>query len=124
MNDYNYEQTVNMTETVKETNRQQRLQECDRDRDAADEWQPEANALIRLHHEPRRCLFTPFRVPGSPRGTDLHATRVTTGRFLSGETFSIVDNWRNRHESHRELKGVWVGETKFYCNSGYKNGAP
>ena len=70
--------------------------------------------VVRIHDRPRRGLFTPMRVDGSPPARALAGTRRTEGRFLdTGEQFTIVDEWRGRRDPHRNLARPWVGKIVF-----------
>ena len=74
----------------------------------------EGDEVVRVHDRPRRSLFTPMRVEGSPPAKVLAGTRRTEGKFLdNGESFTIVDEWRGRREPHRDLSRPWVGKTVF-----------
>ena len=74
----------------------------------------EGDEVVRVHDRPRRSLFTPMRVEGSPPAKALASTRRTEGRFLDdGERFTIVDEWRGRPDPHRDLARAWVGKTVF-----------
>ena len=81
---------------------------------SSDSWAYEQSGPVRHHAKPRRCLFTPMRVEGSPPAKALTAMRVTKGVYLSsGEDFQIVDNWTARGTAHAELREPWVGSTRF-----------
>ena len=70
--------------------------------------------VVRVHNRPRRGLFTPMRVEGSPPSKALASTRRTEGKFLDdGKRFTIVDEWRGRPDPHRDLARAWVGKTVF-----------
>ncbi len=82
-----------------------------------DEWKHENDQLVRRHWRPRRELFTPLRVRGSPPGKALTATRVTEGTFSNGSSFRITDAWTSRSIAHRVLEFPWVGTTRFFLRS-------
>ena len=44
---------------------------------------PASGMISRIHAKPRRCLFTPLRVSGSPPAKALTPTRVTIGPSLA-----------------------------------------
>jgi hypothetical protein len=68
----------------------------------------------RRHDTPRRALFTPMRVVGGPANAgSVGSTRVTTGKYATGKTFVIEDNWRTTSQPHRLLGGAWTGTTCF-----------
>ena len=71
---------------------------------------------MRIHMRPRKCLFTPFRVPKGPgNGVKIGPYRRTAGKFVdTGETFIIHDEWIHGKSAHRELDRAWVGRTTFW----------
>ena len=81
-----------------------------------DDWieRGENEKWCRWHRNPRRALFTPFKVARGPgRRTKLEATRVTEGINELGQRFRIEDDWRDPIQSHRILDTPWVGKTHF-----------
>ena len=74
--------------------------------------------VARVHRKPRRELFTPRRVAGSPPTKALATLRVTTGRFVvSGRAFRIADSWTARAGAHRDFGEAWTGRTVFVKRS-------
>ena len=70
------------------------------------------------HRQPRRDLFTPRRVEGSPPCKALTPMRVTEGRFAAtGQVFKVVDTWTARDTAHRDLGAAWTGRTTFFRRS-------
>ena len=69
----------------------------------------------RQHLTTRKTLFTPSGTAGSPaRPSGLSGRRVTEGVFDdTGESFIIVDDWKNKRDAHRRLEGSWTGSTTF-----------
>ena len=88
---------------------------------ASDEWAKgaEEGEVVRIHHGPRRSLFTPVRFKDAPPARTLAKSRIIIGQFLSnGKKFRIVDNWTTRGTAHRDLGGEWTGTTTFLVMSG------
>ena len=88
---------------------------------ASDEWAEEAEEgeVSRVHHGPRRTLFTPVGVKDAPPARALAKSRITRGQFFSnGKKFRIVDNWATRGTAHRDLGGEWIGTTTFLVLTG------
>ena len=55
-----------------------------------------------------------MKVPGGPAThKDIGEFRITSGKFLSGESFSHVDKWTTTSEPHANLGEAWSGHTKF-----------
>ena len=83
-----------------------------------DEWIHIEGKIVRHHNKPRRALFTPLRVRGSPPARTLTSMRVTEGRCTSsGEKFRVVDQWAARSTAHSEMRASWVGTTMFWAKS-------
>ena len=80
-----------------------------------DRWEQTGNmSFQRIHNKPRTCLFTPMRVAGGPiNAAAVGDTRVTTGTFGDGRTFTYVDSWKNSNHPHRALRREWTGQTRF-----------
>ena len=79
-----------------------------------DHWEAMEDITTRVHRRPRRELFTPLRVKGSPPARTLTALRVTRGKFVSnGEDFEVVDHWTARATAHMNLGRLWTGSTTF-----------
>ena len=86
--------------------------------DDCDEWEHTEGGVVRNHARPRRALFTPLRVKGSPPAKVLTSMRVTEGCYVeSGERFKVVDQWTARATAHAAMKGFWVGTTRFWTKS-------
>jgi hypothetical protein len=83
------------------------------ERREGDEWREHGLWLVREHQKPRRDLFTPMRVEGSPPARMLIPVRVTTGRFTDGMPFRRVDTWTARSTAHARLSREWIGSTAF-----------
>ena len=88
-----------------------------------DEWSTstgslplEQGCICRVHQKPRRTLFTPMKVPGSPPASELAPTRITTGIFTdNGEEFCYIDCWTRRDgQAHKDLERRWRGSTTFF----------
>ena len=85
-----------------------------------DSWLEGESQVTRYHERPRRELFTPMRVGGSPPGKALTSTRVTRGEYLDdGSKFVWTDSWRARATAHRDMGRLWTGATTFVLNSNY-----
>ena len=82
-----------------------------------DEWvyKPDGSMLIRVHHQPRKHLFTPNDVKECP----VSVGRITPGRTTrvvsqqDGSKEDIHDGWAGRFSAHRELPVPWTGITIF-----------
>ena len=86
-----------------------------------DAWELGKAQITRHHERPRRELFTPRRVGGSPPSRALTSTRVTKGRFLDdGTEFAWTDSWRARSTAHQDLGRLWMGTTMFILDSNFK----
>ena len=69
---------------------------------------------IRSHHGIRRTLETPCKIVGGPEEANhLSSLRLTCGTFDNGVKFSHIDSWKNRGDSHGELKRPWNGISAF-----------
>ena len=81
----------------------------------ADRWLTQSPAAwTRQHNKPRRAMFTPMRVAGSPQnGGCVGSVRITIGRYANGERFEIVDDWKTADEPHMMLRKPWTGVTTF-----------
>ncbi len=90
----------------------------DCDNNDVDKWEKSEDKVVREHHCPRHCLFTPLRVAGAPPARALTALRITQGKFVdNGEVFERRDNWTTRGTAHLQLKRRWVGRTTFIAKS-------
>ena len=81
-----------------------------------DRWtrKHKSNEWERIHNQLRLELFTPMNSWKGPQNLrELSSQRVTTGKFVDGEEFTVCDNWKNPEDSHRLLKSPWVGTTTF-----------
>ena len=79
-----------------------------------DEWSKSELTWLRVHRQPRRTLFTPMRVNGSPPASALTGVRITRGTYFeTGKTFELIDQWTSRASAHADLGKRWVGETTF-----------
>ena len=71
-----------------------------------------------LHSVRRRSLATPSEC--AEEYTDhgdqdqLSSIRYTLGRYDDGKSFSFTDSWRNKEQSHIELRRPWTGIT--FCS--------
>ena len=95
---------------------------CDRyaERRGGDCWHARGagGKWIRVHHTPRRSLFTPCRVPRGPAHPDLlQSVRRTVGVYIDGEQFTIEDEWTKSENCHRVLELPWTGVTTFVSKS-------
>ena len=80
----------------------------------ADEWNYSEGHFVRAHNKPRETLFTPMKVAGGPlAAAQIHSSRITVGKFVGGQDFVLVDNWKTSAEPHRRLQGAWTGRTIF-----------
>ena len=87
-----------------------------------DEWCLNKEEATRVHHKPRRELFTPLRVAGAPPAKRLTPARITEGRFVgTGECFRHVDSWTTRATSHTDMGQLWTGVTRFLVRIGDDN---
>ena len=68
------------------------------------------------HHTKGRCaLFTPCGTKGGPRNPgQLIGTRITIGRYIDGEDFFHVDDWKDGDVAHKKLRAMWTGTTYFH----------
>ena len=83
-----------------------------------DSWHEGESQVTRHHERPRRELFTPMRVGGSPPNIALTSTRITRGEYLDdGARFTWTDSWRARATAHRDMGRLWTGTTTFILNS-------
>ena len=81
---------------------------------AKDSWAEKGEDWVRCHRRPRRCLFTPMKVPNGPTHVaEVGKKRVTKGVFEDGEEFVIVDDWTKSREPHENLGKCWTGKTTF-----------
>ena len=79
-----------------------------------DEWSLDREEARRVHHKPRRELFTPLRVAGAPPAKCLTPARITEGRFVgTGECFRHIDSWTTRATAHADMGRLWTGSTRF-----------
>jgi len=79
-----------------------------------DSWTRDERQWMRRHSKPRRCLFTPIKVPSGPVAVnEIGRIRITEGKFENGEEFEIVDDWRTFEERHDNLGRPWTGRTTF-----------
>ena len=82
--------------------------------DRADAWSYSESYLVRTHSKPRETLFTPMKVAGGPLAADqVQSSRITVGKFIDGQDFVLVDNWKTSAEPHRRLQSAWTGRTIF-----------
>ena len=60
-------------------------------------------------------MFTPIGVRSGPvDGSVVGQHRITKGNWMStGESFVIIDKWKNPKWAHRDLGEPWIGETAF-----------
>ncbi len=83
-----------------------------------DEWEFVDHNADRIHNRPRRTLFTPLRVEGTPTVKTFTSARITEGVYCkTGEKFKVVDNWTCRSGAHAPMKEAWVGRTRFLRKS-------
>ena len=83
---------------------------------ASDGWEVRGlgGTWIRKHNTLRSSLFTPMKVAKGPtHGTHLAKLRRTEGTFVTGEKFTIYDDWTDADRAHRVLKDKWTGTTTF-----------
>ena len=67
-----------------------------------------------IHHQPRMTLFTPSKSWRGPQAIWILAgRRITEGRFINGDDFTLIDDWKDQVQSHRCLKQPWIGRTTF-----------
>ena len=84
------------------------------DHNDLDDWDYQQFNVVRRHGRPRRSLFTPLRVRGSPPAKALTPVRITEGRFCdTGEKFRRTDAWTTRSTSHLVMPRRWKGTTTF-----------
>ena len=83
-----------------------------------DDWKHLDHSLVRRHGRPRRSLFTPLRVEGSPPVKALTPVRITEGKYCdNGEAFRRTDSWTTRSTSHLSMPRRWTGTTTFLLRS-------
>ena len=88
------------------------------DHNDLDDWDYQQFNVVRRHGRPRRSLFTPLRVRGSPPAKALTPVRITEGRFCdTGEKFRRTDAWTTRSTSHLVMPRRWKGTTTFLFRS-------
>ncbi len=88
------------------------------DHNDLDDWDHLQYSVVRRHGRPRRSLFTPLRVRGSPPVRALTPVRITEGRFCdTGEKFRRTDAWTTRSTSHLSMPRRWTGTTTFLLRS-------
>ena len=86
--------------------------------DGMDEWEFVDHNVDRIHNRPRRTLFTPLRVEGTPTVKTFTSARVTEGVYCrTGERFKAVDNWTCRSGAYSPMKEAWIGRTRFLKKS-------
>lgn len=78
---------------------------------ASDFWTNDAQCLIRGRQIPRRTLFNPYQVQGSPSLSTLTAIRATHGTYEDGTTFIKQDNWNSKFDRHLEMERPWIGRS-------------
>ena len=86
------------------------------DHGGGDAWKSRGTGGVwsRVHREPRRELFTPYKIPRGPSTrTEMLSSRTTTGVTRSGQTFSITDNFKDSRVAHLALHEEWTGVTTF-----------
>ena len=85
----------------------------------SDSWEAKDGRLfVRRHNKWRECLFTPMKVAGGPKAAEeLQGYRCTIGRFRSGQSFKIVDNWKTPKAPHQRLQEAWSAHTIFVVQS-------
>ena len=70
--------------------------------------------LIREHVNPRRAMFTPYKVAHGPKKHEkVGNIRITIGRFGDGEEFIKVEDWKSLAEAHERTDKPWTGATIF-----------
>ena len=82
----------------------------------SDQWIIEQDNLVRLHHVPRRALFTPQCVTGCPISLDwLSGSRTTTITPVSRQAALKVlsDDFAKATIPNRDLEYLWTGRTTF-----------
>ena len=86
------------------------------DKGKSDKWGDRGNGKqwSRIHLNPRRALFTPYKIARGPgRKTKLKTMRTTEGTTELGQKFKIVDDWTDPERSHRLMTVAWIGKTTF-----------
>ena len=88
--------------------------------ESAGQWEFGENGAVTMHHlKPRRHLFTPLRVQGSPPAKMLTAMRETRGTYCdNGEKFLRRDHWTSRATAHEALSRPWIGTSTFLLRTG------
>ena len=105
------------------------LQQDDQGSKKPDGWLRSStyNAWVRVHRNPRQCLFTPTCTRSGPPPDSLSSVRVSIVRFVSDPlkgtvTYNddsetrIIDRWDDPKIAHKRI-GYGVGETWLFENS-------
>ena len=109
-------QGENKFDEVAEMNEDEDKVEEGFDKGKSDKWGDRGNGKqwSRIHFNPRKALFTPYKVARGPgRKTKLKTRRITEGTTELGQKFRIVDDWTNPERSHRLMTVAWIGKTTF-----------
>ena len=84
---------------------------------AHDHWQVTGNLLIRHHRVPRMRTFNPNEDPSCPIPMKcILPSRITQGKYRSGEPVELQETWQDNVTSHRCLADAWTGRTIFQIN--------
>jgi len=68
----------------------------------------------RLHKEDRVSLFAPNDAKKGPQDSCRMAPiRRTSGKYMNGERFCIIDEWDDEKSRHKSLSRPWRGTTEF-----------
>ena len=79
---------------------------------ARDYWKTSGDKLIRVHNQPRSCLFVPRPHDCPVSLSCIGFTRITDIITSSGETSRLSDTWIEP-SSERPVHCNWTGETVF-----------
>jgi hypothetical protein len=105
------------------------LQQDDQGSKKPDGWlrSSKYSAWVRVHRNPRQCLFTPTCTRSGPPPESLSFVRLSIVRFVSNpirgpvsynddSEARIIDRWDDPKVAHKCI-GYWVGKIWFFENS-------
>lgn len=89
--------------------------------DLKDTWEVDGHGqVIRIHHVPRRKMFSPIGVPDCPVDIrELGAQRITVAVSSSGKSWNERDFWPGTR-GHAATSESWTGKTIFQCKGSVK----
>ena len=89
--------------------------------DIKDTWEVDGHGqVIRIHHVPRRKMFSPIGVPDCPVDIrELGVQRITVAVSSSGKSWNERDFWPGTR-GHAATSESWTGKTVFQCKGSVK----